>query len=114
MTTEEFLEAQSLIKKYLQDKGLTDVEGFATGSRVTGVTTNPKKGEAFGKAAADFTKKDLDITLVTSRKLTNSEIEGLQKLYQARFKHPLGIRNVFDRRQLAHLPVYGKIDFTLK
>ena len=113
MTAEEFQEAQDLIKKFLNDKGLKDVEGFATGSRITGVTFNPKK-PAFGKAATDFSGKDFDITLITPRDLSNSEVEELMKLYKDRFKHKLGVRIVFDKRQLAHIPVYGKIDLNLK
>jgi hypothetical protein len=113
MTADEFQEAQDLIKKFLQDKGLKDVEGFATGSRITGATFNPKK-PAFGKISTDFATKDFDITLVTSRKLTNAETQQLQELYKAKFKHDLGIRNVFDKRQLDHIPIYGKIDLNLK
>jgi hypothetical protein len=113
MTADEFQEAQDLIKQFLQDKGLKDVEGFATGSRITGVTFNPKK-PAFGQISSDFSRKDFDITLITSRKLTVSETKQLQSLYKARFKHDLGIRNVVDKAQLGHIPVYGKIDLTLK
>ncbi|BAY24704.1 OmpA/MotB domain-containing protein [Calothrix sp. NIES-2100] len=113
MTADEFQDAQDLIKKFLQDKGLKDVEGFATGSRITGATFNPKK-PAFGQISSDFSKKDFDITLVTSRKLTNTETRQLQELYKAKFKHDLGIRNVVDKKQLDYIPVYGKIDLNLK
>jgi len=113
MTADEFQEAQDLIKKFLQDKGLKDVEGFATGSRITGATFNPKK-TAFGQISTDFSKKDFDITLVTPIPLTKSEIKKLKELYKAKFKHELGIRNVSDKKQLEHIPVYGKIDLDLK
>jgi len=113
MTADEFQEAQDLIKKFLQDKGLKDVEGFATGSRITGATFNPKK-PAFGQISTGFSERDFDITLVTSRKLTTSETKKLKELYKTKFKHNLGIRNVVDKRQLTHIPVYGKIDLNLK
>lgn len=113
MSADEFQEAQNLIKKFLADKGLQDVEGFATGSRITGATFNPKK-PAFGQRSTDFTNKDFDITLITSRPLSRSEQAQLQALYRAKFGHDLGIRNVVDRRQLSHIPVYGKIDLNLK
>jgi hypothetical protein len=115
MTAEEFQEAQDLIKKFLNEKGLKDVEGFATGSRITGVTFNPKGAKAakFGKIS-DLSKSDLDITLVTPRELKRGEIDKLKELYLARFKHPLGVSNISDKRQLAYKPVYGKIDLNLK
>jgi hypothetical protein len=113
MDADEFQRAQGLIKKWLHDKGLTDVEGFVTGSRVTGVTFNPKK-PAFGQVSGDLSTKDLDITLITPRKLSNSEVEALMALYKRELKHPLGVRNVVDREQLKYIPVYGKIDLALK
>ena len=113
MTAEEFQEAQGIIKKFLQEKGLNGVEGFATGSRITGVTFNPKKPK-FGQISTDFSGKDFDITLITSRKLTNSEVEQLQKLYKAKLGHSLGIRNIVDKKQLDYIPIYGKIDLDLK
>jgi hypothetical protein len=113
MDADEFKRAQELIKNWLQDKGIHDAEGFATGSRITGVTFNPKK-PAFGQAATDFAKKDFDITLITSRKLTVRELEELEGLYKLAFKHPLGIRNVWDPRRLGFIPVYGKLDLMLK
>ena len=113
MTADEFQEAQDLIKKFLQEKGLKDVEGFATGSRITGVTFNPKR-PAFGEKSTDFSKKYFDITLVTSRKITPTETKELKNLYKVKFKHKLGIRNIVDKRQLPNTPVYGKIDLNLK
>ena len=53
------------------------------------------------------------VTLITSKKLTNSMQEELMKLYKARFKHDLGIRNITDKRQLDFIPVWGKIDLNL-
>ncbi|MCW6005128.1 hypothetical protein K1W54_11125 [Micromonospora sp. CPCC 205371] len=114
MDADEFQRAQDLIRRYLTDNGLAGTEGFATGSRVTGVTMNPKKAATFGKPGTDFGGKDLDITLITPRAMTRSEIRKLEELYSKEFKHPLGIRNVFDRRELDHIPVYGKIDLDLK
>ena len=113
MTAEEFAEAQTLIKEYLASRGIADAEGFATGSRITGVTFNPKK-TSFGSVSGELATKDFDITLITKRPLTNSEVESLKKLFEAKFGFPLGVRAVSDIRQLAYIPVYGKIDLTLK
>lgn len=115
MDAEEFQRAQEFIKKFLQDRGIKDAEGFATGSRITGVTFNPKK-PAFGQASSSFAKKDFDITIITSptRPLTKGEIKKLQDAYAAEFKHPLGVRAVSDTRQLGFIPVYGKLDLVLK
>jgi Sec-independent protein translocase protein TatA len=115
MDAEEFQRAQEFIKKFLQDRGIKDAEGFATGSRITGVTFNPKK-PAFGQASSSFAKKDFDITIITSpsRPLTKGEIKKLQDAYAAEFKHPLGVRAVSDPHQLGFIPVYGKLDLVLK
>ncbi|TGO01950.1 hypothetical protein PN36_33920, partial [Candidatus Thiomargarita nelsonii] len=69
LTTEQFQKAQQLIKEFLQTKGVTVTEGFATGSRVTGTTFNPKKS-TFGEMITDFSKRDFDITLVTNQKIS--------------------------------------------
>jgi len=114
MTPDEFAEAQSLIKDWLAKKGITDATGFATGSRVTGATFNPGKKANFGKLITDFKDRDLDITLITGTKLTNSMQDELRALYKARFKHDLGIRNIVDKRQLDHIPVWGKIDLQIQ
>ena len=58
MDADEFRRAQELIKKFLQEKGITDAEGFATGSRITGVTFNPKK-PAFGQAIGRLRRQGL-------------------------------------------------------
>jgi hypothetical protein len=113
MTAEEFAEAQKLIKGQLDSIGIKDAEGFVTGSRITGVTFNPKK-TSFGTVSGDLAGKDFDITLITSRAMTRSETEALQRAFQAKFGFPLGIRNVVDKRQLDFLPIYGKLDLTLK
>jgi hypothetical protein len=113
MTAEEFAEAQKLIKGQLDSIGIKDAEGFVTGSRITGVTFNPKK-TSFGSVSGDLAGKDFDITLITSRAMTRSETEALQRAFQAKFGFPLGIRNVVDKRQLDFLPIYGKLDLTLK
>ncbi|WP_315094453.1 hypothetical protein [uncultured Cellulomonas sp.] len=112
MTPDEFAEAQQLIKDWLASKGRTGTTGFATGSRVTGATFNPGKKDKFGQLITDFKERDLDITLVHEKPLTNSQRDELQRLYKARFKHDLGIRAI-DASQLAHIPVWGKIDLAL-
>jgi len=118
MDADEFDRVQALIRKYLKDKGFHDAEGFATGSRVTGVTFNPTKGPErptpFGHATTDFAKRDFDITIITSTPLKPAQQKELKQLYLREFKHPLGIRPIHDRRMLAHIRVYGKIDLTLK
>jgi hypothetical protein len=112
-TADEFKEAQELIKKYMQDAGFKEVTGFATGSRITGATFNPTKKGQFGKRIEDFTKRDFDITLVTEKEMTGGQINKLQAAFKSRFKHELGIRNFADKRQLDHIPIYGKIDLDL-
>jgi hypothetical protein len=114
MTLEEFTEAQALIKNWLATKGISGASGFATGSRVTGATFNPGKKAGFGKTITDFSGRDLDITLVTPTALTSSMQDELRRLYKARFGHELGIRPITDTRELAHIPVWGKIDLNLK
>jgi hypothetical protein len=114
MTLEEFTEAQTLIRDWLAKRGITDATGFATGSRVTGTTFNPSKKASFGKTITDFTDRDFDLTLVTTKKLTNSMQDELMSLYKSRFKHDLGIRNITDKRELDFLPIWGKIDLNLK
>jgi hypothetical protein len=112
LTTEQFHKAQQLIKEFLQTKGVTVIEGFATGSRVTGTTFNPKKS-TFGEMITDFSKRDFDITLVTNQKISRNQTKVLQDWYFEEFHHRLGIRNVVDTRQLEYIPIYGKIDMRL-
>ncbi len=112
-TADEFKEAQELIKQYMQGEGFKEVTGFATGSRITGATFNPGKKAQFGKRIDDFTKRDFDITLITDKKMTSGQLDKLKAAFKGRFKHDLGIRNVVDKRQLDHLPIYGKIDLDL-
>lgn len=112
LTAKQFQEAQQLIKEFLQAKGVAVTTGFATGSRVTGTTFNPKKS-TFGEMITDFSKRDFDITLVTNQKLSRSQTKALQDRFFEEFHHLLGIRNVVDTRQLDYLPIYGKIDMRL-
>jgi hypothetical protein len=112
MTPDEFAEAQRLIREWLVSKGVTDATGFATGSRITGATFNPGKKAGFGKKIDDFADRDFDITIVSATTLSNSQREELMRLYKARFKHDLGIRNI-DAAQVPHIPVWGKIDLEL-
>jgi len=93
LTAKQFQKAQQLIKEFLQTKGVTEIEGFATGSRVIGTTFNPKKS-TFGEMITDFSKRDFDITLVTNKNLTKTQIKTLQDQYFKEFGHKLGIRNV--------------------
>jgi len=113
MDAEEFSKAQEFIKNFMHEKGYPDVQGFATGSRVTGATFNPKK-PAFGAPTADFAGRDFDITLVTSKKMPNSQIKALTESYEKAFGHPLGVRNVSDPETLKHIPVFGKIELNLQ
>jgi hypothetical protein len=112
-TAEQFADAQHLIKNFLQENGLPGAKGFVTGSRVTGATFNPKKA-TFGQKIEDFTKRDLDITLITDKPMTADQQKRLWEAFQKRFKtHKLGIRNISDPRQLEHIPIYGKLDLGL-
>jgi hypothetical protein len=76
-----------------------------------GVTTNPKKSSKFGLPVEDFLKSDLDVTLITSKRLTKQQKANLSKEFKNDFGIKLGIRNVADVQELKHIPVYGKIDF---
>jgi hypothetical protein len=113
MDAAQFARAQALVKQELAAMGMADVEGFATGSRVTGVTFNPKKKATFGSAGTDFSGKDLDITLITPKELSNGQLRRLEGAFEKAFGFPLGIRNVVDRRELTFIPVYGKIPLAL-
>lgn len=110
-TRESFASATNSIKARLAELGIDDVSGFATGSRVTGVTTNPKKASKFGLPVDDFSKTDLDVTLVTSKRLTKQQKANLSKEFKNDFGIKLGIRNIADAQELKHIPVFGKIDF---
>jgi hypothetical protein len=109
-TTETFDKAQVLIKTRLSELGIDDLSGFATGSRVTGVTTNPKKTARFGLPIDDFSKTDLDLTLITSRKLSKQQIVDLSTEFNNAFGIKLDIRNISDVQQLNYVPIFGKID----
>lgn len=113
-TKKSFGEAQDLIKDFLAKNNISPVEGFATGSRITGTTFNPKK-EGFGKNIEDFSNRDFDITLITPEKLTKEQLYELKTLYKNQFGHDLGIRNLgeADRGQLSYIPIFGKIDLNL-
>lgn len=113
MDAEEFERAQAYIRKFLKDRGVEGAEGFVTGSRVTGVTFNPKK-TTFGLPGESFAGKDLDITLITKEKISNSAIRSLEEGYAREFRHPLGVRNVSDPETLKNIPVFGKIELDLK
>lgn len=112
-TATEFKRAQTVIKDALAREGFTNVEGFATGSRVTGTTLNPKKAGAFGQAIEDFKSRDLDTTLITDRPMSTSQQNRIKAAFKSEFGHDLGIRNIVDRRQLDHIPMYGKIGLEL-
>jgi F0F1-type ATP synthase delta subunit len=62
---------------------------------------------------ATIAERDLDVTLVTEKVLSNKETKQLQSAFKAKFGHELGIRNIVGKRQLDHIPVYGKIDLSL-
>ena len=116
----QFDGAQNFIKNFLKGKGIQDAEGFATGSRVVGVTTNPIKPD-FGKVKVFNATDDLDITLVTpSKTFTKSEQvvfeKELQEAYQYVHGHPLGIRLIPSNQlqQLNYIPIYGKIPLNIK
>jgi hypothetical protein len=87
------------------------LDGFATGSRVTGVVTNPAKTTTFGHAYTNFDGADLDVTLVTGRRMTRQEVFDMSSAFRKQFGVKLGVRNVVDPRQLQHIPNYGQIKF---
>ncbi|MBU2713081.1 DUF637 domain-containing protein [Zooshikella harenae] len=109
-TEKRFLDAQNFIKDQLNKIGIKDASGFATGSRVTGVTTNPKKTSSFGHLVTDFTKRDLDITLVIPNKMSKQQLFDLSDSFSKKFNIKLGMRTVTDHRELEYLPVFGKIE----
>jgi hypothetical protein len=116
----QFESSQNFIKNFLKNKGIDDAEGFATGSRVVGITTNPIK-PTFGKVKDFSVADDLDITLVTpslngiDAAAINLEKE-LKAAYQTVYGHPLGIRLIPSNQmqQLNYLPIYGKIPLIIK
>lgn len=110
---EDFKRAQTTIKDALAKEGFTNVKGFATGSRVTGATMNPAKASKFGKAIENFDGRDLDITLITDKPLSNAQTKRIQQAFKDAFGQDLGIRNIVDQRQLDYIPVYGKIELEL-
>ncbi|HEX3762053.1 MAG TPA: DUF4157 domain-containing protein [Kofleriaceae bacterium] len=112
-TAPAFQRAQQVIKDALAREGITNAEGFTTGSRVTGTTMNPQKGARFGQLIEDFSGRDLDITLITDKQIGSAAQHRIESAFKAEFGHDLGIRNIVDRRQLDYIPMYGKIDLAL-
>ena len=112
-TAESFKRAQSALKQSLAKEGFSNVKGYATGSRVTGATMNPSKPQRFGQTITEFAGRDFDVTLITDTPMTNSQLARIKKAFKAEVGQELGIRNVSDKRELAHIPVYGKIDLEL-
>ncbi len=112
-TEQQFIEAQAFIKDELVKLGVKDAEGFATGSRIFGITMNPAKTDRFGKAVVDFSKKDLDITIITPKNLPKPKLDAIKAAYKQKNGHPLGIVHIKDVRQLQYKPIYGKIPLTI-
>ena len=110
-TRESFSSAQDTIQGALDGLNVKITNSFATGSRVTGITTNPKK-PAFGSTKDDFTGSDLDITLVTDRSIDPADLSKIKTDFFNQTGIKLGIRNI-DESQAAHIPVFGKIDLDL-
>ena len=117
MDAEEFERAQAFIRKFLAEKGIRDAEGFATGSRITGVTFNPKKGPTwptpFGDAPPSFAKKDFDVSIITTPELTPTAAKKLEAAFKLEFGYKLGVRPM-SPSELGRIPVYGKLDLDLK
>lgn len=111
-TKDEWVEVQAWVKQYLEGKGFKVKKGFATGSRITGATFNPSKTKTFGKRKTDFKGVDLDITVVTDKKIPNNKLKEFKKAFKEKFKKELGVRPLPESQiqQLDHIPIFGKID----
>lgn len=111
-TKGEWTDAQAWISQYLEGKGFVVKKGFATGSRITGATFNPKKKAEFGKRKTDFTGSDLDITVVTDKQIGTNQLKKFKEAYKAQFGKELGVRAIPEDqiKQLDYIPIYGKID----